>query len=349
MQQLAVGKRGRRMAAATLLALAVSIGFGTTSRADVGPTRAVGASEIPLTATAVARNADGRMVMFAIDIHHILHVRTQTTAGSDTWSRWSQLATDTWTLAAATNGNGLIELFGTDHHGQLFHSWQLAPNSRSWSEWTRFANDMSNAPSTLSVTAAANGALTLFGLDPYGKLWGKTQYIGSNGSNGDGSWSPWGGLNGTYSTIAAQTNGNGLIELFGTTDIGYVYHLWEQGHNTGSWGLEYFGRLLPAPSTITATRTGPGGTVVVFSAGADTGIWGRTAYIGPNGSNGGGSWSPHWSRIDGYLSSITAFGNPDRRIELFGVTSWGDLLRRKELAAGTGSWSPWIRVDLPTS
>ncbi|GAA0941957.1 LuxR C-terminal-related transcriptional regulator [Virgisporangium aurantiacum] len=208
MQKIAVGKRGRRMAAAILLALAVSIGFGTRVQADTRPTRAVGTSEVPLISTAVTPNADGRMAMFAIDTYHHAHVRTQMAAGSDTWSDWSRIATNMWTLVAATNGNGLIEVFGTDNDGDLWHLWQSAPNSGSWSEWMGgFANNMSTAPSTLSVTAAANGGLTLFGLDQSGQVWGTTQYIGSNGSNGGGSWSPWGQLDGTFATIAAQTIG----------------------------------------------------------------------------------------------------------------------------------------------
>ena len=48
---------------------------------------------------------------------------------------------------------------------------------------------------------------------------GTTQYIGSNGSNGNGSWSPWGLMGGTMSTIAVQTNGNGLIELLGELGV----------------------------------------------------------------------------------------------------------------------------------
>jgi hypothetical protein len=51
--------------------------------------------------------------------------------------------------------------------------------------------------------------------------------------------------------------------------------------------------------------------------------------------------------VDGTLTGITAFGDPDGRIELFGVDGWGKLFHRKELAPGTGSWSPWESVNRP--
>jgi hypothetical protein len=126
-----------------------------------------------------------------------------------------------------------------------------------------------------------------------------------------------------------------------------VLHRWELTHNTGSWSpWANFDTLLLPPSTITATMMGPGGAVVVFGTDSGARIWGRTAYIGPNGSNDGGSWSP-WGPIDGTLTGITAIGDPDRRIELFGVDGWGRLFHRKELTAGTGSWSPWESVNRP--
>jgi hypothetical protein len=333
---------GMRTAAA---AMAVALA-ATTSLAEPGSARAAAPAPVPVTSTAVAPNADGRMTMFAADRGHTVWIRTQVAA--DTWSGWSLFATALTTLVAQANGNGLIEVFGADDAGRLWHRWQSAPNSESWSMWELFGTALSDAPSALSVAADANGGLTLFALDPEGQTWGRTQYIGATGTYGGGSWSPWRRLDGTTSTIAAQTNGNGLIQLFGANTAGRLQHRWELAHNTGSWSPweDFHGSWLSTPSSITATTTGPGGAVVVFVTTSYTLIWGRTAYIGPNGGNGGGTWTP-WVNMDGRLTGITAIGYPDRRVELFGVDGAGQLFRRKELTPGVGSWTPWEPVNRP--
>jgi len=310
------------------------------------PDRLLYCCQVMVTSTAVTRNADGRMTLFAADSGQYVWTRTQVTAGSDTWSNWSLFATALSTIAAKTNGNGLIEVFGADGTGVMWHRWQTAPNSTSWAAWEVFATALSHAPSTMSVAAAANGGLTFFSLDPIGRIWGRVQYIGANGSNGGGTWSEWGLMDGTLTAITAQTNGNGLIELFGTdASFGMVWHRWELVHNTGTWSpWMYFDTLVGQPSTVT-TAAGPVGPLVVLATDGAARIWGRTEYIAPNGGNGG-SWSP-WAQLDGALTGITAIGDPDGRIELFGVDGWGKLFHRKELAAGTGTWSAWETVNRP--
>ena len=342
----------RTAAAATALIVAGTLGTTTAARADGGRPRAAAVSELPLTSTAVTPHADGRMVMFAVDTLDDVYIRTQLAAGSDTWSSWTRFTTMLSSFAARTNGNGLIEVFGVRRDGILLHSWQLAPNSDQWSGWEIFelGTRPSHEPSALSVTAALDGTLTLFALDGNGQVWGRTQYIGSNGNNGGGSWSPGGFLDGTMSTIVAQTNGNGLIELFGTNAGGQVLHRWERTHNTGNWApWETFDAVSQfGASSITTTTMGPGGAVVVFYTLAVRGtIRHRYGYVAPNGSNGGGSWSP-WGPLDGRMRGVTATTYPDRRMELFGVNSAGLLFQRKETEPGIGSWSPWGRVDGPT-
>ena len=69
------------------------------------------------------------------------------------------------------------------------------------------------------------------------------------------------------STIAAQTNGNGLIELFCTDASGAVYHRWELTHYSGNYApWTYFAALSSQPSTITATTEAAGAVVVAAVA-----------------------------------------------------------------------------------
>ena len=54
----------------------------------------------------------------------------------------------------------------------------------------------------------------------------------------------------------------------------------------------------------------------------------------------GGTWTA-WTQIDGALTGVTAIGEIDRRIDLFGVDRWGNLFHR--------TWSPWWLQDPPYS
>jgi hypothetical protein len=310
-----------------------------------------------LSATAVARGQNGRLVMFAVDNAHGVWSRTQTAVGSDTWTRWKPFGGSMSSVVAGTNGNGLIEVFGvrwpadSQWGGRVFHRWQLAPNSDSWSEWEEFGGRLSLVPSRLTVTASSTGGLVLFGINQVNEIWGRTQFIGSNGSNGQGSWSDWGLISApaaaTVSRIAARHNSTNRMELFGIDTLGKVFYRWELTPGTGSWSSWVeLGGSLKLPASITATTIGPGGAVVLFGTDSSRRLWGRTQFVGSNGSNGIGSWS-NWGLIDGTISGINAVYNPNNRIELFGVDPSGSLFHRWELAAGTGSWSTWATQDRP--
>lgn len=89
-------------------------------------------------------------------------------------------------------------------------------------------------------------------------------------------------------TIAAEANGQGLIEVFGVDEAGRVFHRWQLSANSDSWSawVEFGGSLSHAPSAITVTRTASGG-LDVFGTNNSGQIFGRSEYNVPSGSDGG--------------------------------------------------------------
>ena len=95
-----------------------------------------------LNAIDLARNLDGRLVIFGIDVDGRLFQRFETAPGSGAWQPWSQIATQFGTttlrmrhIAAERSGPGRIELFAVDATGMLYHSKQSNPNTPSWPAW----------------------------------------------------------------------------------------------------------------------------------------------------------------------------------------------------------------------
>jgi metallophosphoesterase (TIGR03767 family) len=90
----------------------------------------------------MARNLDGRLVIFGTNPDRQLFQRFETAPGSGTWQPWALLPTPlggatlrmTY-VAAERNGAGRIELFAVDTTGMLYHAKQSNPNSAVWSPW----------------------------------------------------------------------------------------------------------------------------------------------------------------------------------------------------------------------
>jgi metallophosphoesterase (TIGR03767 family) len=90
----------------------------------------------------MARNLDGRLVIFGTNPDRQLFQRFETAPGSGTWQPWALLPTPlggatlrmTY-VAAERNGAGRIELFAVDTTGMLYHAKQSGPNSAVWSPW----------------------------------------------------------------------------------------------------------------------------------------------------------------------------------------------------------------------
>jgi hypothetical protein len=192
----------------------------------------------------VAASPIGGLVLFGINTVGELWGRRQYIAPSGdnggSWSPWGQLGLMD-RVAVRNNGTGRFEVFGITSSWHLLYSWELAPITGSWAPWVDLGGPRSGGtalplPATLAATTMGlNGAVVLFAADKDGAVWGRTQYIASNGSNGIGSWSPWSRIDGSFSTIAATYGPGNRLELFGVDDAGRPYRRWELTPGTGTW------------------------------------------------------------------------------------------------------------------
>lgn len=281
---------------------------------------------------AVARHADGRLALFGVNQAGTLFVRSQTQPNSDVWSGWTSSIDPNWySVCADTDSMGRIKLIGLRRNQEVWHRSQAVSNTNSWSTWQRF-DGLLNA----CATATEEGKLYIFGTNAQGDLWGR-----SAPSPGAGPFTAWIPISGVPAlrSVAAERNGNGLVELFGLTRTGEIWHCWETAANCAPAGwFQLDGQL----STIAVTRNGSG-QLSVFGVNAAGQLFRRDAASGTN------NWFS-WSQLDvapavGTLRSLAAETNADGRIELVAVNTAGQIWRRSQTAADSPGYGPWTQLD----
>ncbi len=134
--------RGMLHRLCTLVACAVvAIPFGVANARQGGTvdtgTQAVGGPAV--LNPVVARNADGRLEVFAVTpTFDAIYHRWQT-APSNGWSNWAQFGGPTGGVpVVAQNADGRLEVFALSPGGSgIYHRWQTAP-SNGRSNWAQF-------------------------------------------------------------------------------------------------------------------------------------------------------------------------------------------------------------------
>jgi PASTA domain-containing protein len=151
----------------------------------------------------LARNADGRLTVFARSTDGTLWSRTQIQVSpADEWSDWVPEGTAGGGFfdhpVVGSSADGRLELFLTGRDGNIWHKWQTAA-SNGWSGWVSEGSaggGFTNAAPELGRNG--DGRLELFAVAVDGNLWHKWQTAASNG------WSGWASL-GQPGTAATTT------------------------------------------------------------------------------------------------------------------------------------------------
>jgi hypothetical protein len=342
MQLRNVSKRRGRLVGLAVAVLAAGV------LVVVAPgSQAVATAAVPVV-PAVARNADGRLELFAVDADCHIRYRWQLTAGSTSWSPWKVFGGCVSSIAAATNGLGGIEVFGSENAGKVFHRWQLAPNADSWSTWVDFAPAGTlSAPASLTMASGppGPGPLVVLGADSAGHMIGSTEYRATGGADDGGTYSGFGAIDGSEGSIAAEIDTDGRVELFGVQPNGTMAHRWELVAGTGQWSSWVSFNPPAAMASVSVSRTS-GGALVVFGTTTAGQLVGRQQSTLPAGGNEG-NWSG-WISEGTSLPAIVTETNADGRLQLIGADSSGAYYEKHETSQGTGNLTSWTPLDPST-
>ena len=286
------------------------------------------------SSVAFARHADGRLTLFGVNRGGTLHFRTQTAPGAATWTGWTPSVTPNWySVCAETDSTPFMRLVALSRTQQVWHRGQIFTNQSAWSNWTQLDGLLN------SCAVAFNGTkLELFGVNAQGQVWRRTEV--NPGSGTFTAWAPVGGVP-VLRSVAAERNGNGVVELFGLGRTGDIWHCWDTAANCAAPGPQW-AQLDGQLSTIAVARSGSG-ALVVFGVNAAGQMFRREASSGTN------NWFS-WSQLDvpaavGTLRSVAAETNADGRIALVAVNLAGQIWHRTQTAANASTYGPWTQLD----
>lgn len=319
-----------------------------------------GGSGFALARPAVARNADGRLEVFAQRGGDLYHRWEQSPGGS--WSGWENLGGDFASgafsnFAVAANSAGLLELFGVDKDGDLAHNYQRA--SGGWAGWRDRGGDFP-VGAVPAVASNDDGRLEVFLIARDGTLMHIWQTAPTSG------WSGWGSLGGTgqlnrgdFWGPGVGVNADGRLEVFARFAADQrIYHRWQKtrGGSTGwsAWtamngragmpvvGTNDDGRLELFGTEAGGLQTGPAPYPVRH-------IWQRSSG-GWSNESGSTTWSllseagpPVSSGSVGTRQAPTVASNSDGRLEVFAQGFDGaHIYHVWQLASG--GWSKWERM-----
>jgi hypothetical protein len=288
-----------------------------------------------LGASAVARNADGRLEAFArvglMSTGSLWH--SWQTAPGGGWSAWDDLGGNVGghILAAAQNQDGRLEVFAVSSTGTLQHIWQTNPGG-VWSAWGDLGSPM---PLTAGITAGQNldGRLEVFAAATDGSVWHLWQDAPNSGWS---AWSSLGSPGGPVSEPVVGRNQDGRLELFAVSQ-NQLWHRWQTSAG-GSWDSWASLGAPPATASIRAPAVAQNsdGRLEVFLGSPGQATW----HIWQTSPNSG--WSA-WDSLAGRPGAGPAVGqNADGRLEVFvedGASSGPHAAwHRWQLSSG-GAWS----------
>jgi hypothetical protein len=189
-----------------------------------------------------------------------------------------------------------------------------------------------------------------FGVSPDGKVFMNPLTVGLTAPQ----WTEFPGAP-KLRSLAAATNADGSIEVFGIDRVGGIHHSWQMGGEFGSWSpwAKMDGQL----SSIAVARNANGALQVFGTTPAGT-IFTRNqilngdyhpAWTPRNPVPATNKWS-NWKQMSGTLDSISASADISGRIELFG-TKAGSPYQNEQTAANatdpSTNWSGWNSLHRP--
>lgn len=133
------------------------------------------------------------------------------------------------------------------------------------------------------------------------------------------------------SSLAVARNGNGTLELFGTTSAPQMYNRWQTGPNANFTGWNSFAGN---GETKVAAATNSDGRLEAFAVRGTTLVhrWQEPA-------KGAGWWSD-WAPLDnGGTAKVAAARNSDGVLHAFTVSTSGQIYQRSQQQSAANGWS----------
>ncbi|HEX2568768.1 MAG TPA: GH25 family lysozyme [Polyangia bacterium] len=274
-------------------------------------------------APVIARNADGRLEVFARGTGGDM-VTTFQTAPNGGWSGWYSLGGSlAGNPAVGQNQDGRLEAFVRWTNNDIMHSYQASPNG-SFGAWSSLGAYVTADP---VVGRNADGRQEIFVTGTDGYLYHNYQVVPNGGWSG---WLALGGLiaGGLDDPRVTNTPDGGLVVFARGRSDGATYYT-AQRSGWGTWTL-LGGVIQSAP----APGRNADGRLEVFGRGTDGALYHNYE------TSVGGGWSG-WSSLGGGVYDPVVGRDSDGRMEVFLRGTNGGLYRIAQVAPSSG-WGGYV-------
>jgi hypothetical protein len=184
-----------------------------------------------LTASAIARNTNGKLELFGINAQGQAWYQQQTPASQPTFTGWTPFdlpGVKLRTITAELNANDRAEAFALNATGDIFHRWQDGAGSSTYQPWVQLDGNLTS----LAAGRNTDGSIVLFGINNAVSPPFTGQFRFRRSAPGVNNWSAWSSESlpdrvGTLRSMAVETNADGRIEIFAVNTSGFLWHRWQ--------------------------------------------------------------------------------------------------------------------------
>lgn len=275
---------------------------------------------------ALANQADGRLVVFALGGDGAIYAQTQNAPGSESFSGWSYLGGhDLIDVAAAREADGLVLMLavGADHN--VYEQRQSSLNG-GFDPWTWVGG-----PGVVQIATAVqpSGRVALIGRTPAGEM------MFTNQPSVNANFLGWTTLDGTQLTdFTLAKNLDGRLELVAIGGNTAVYDK-PQAHPDLDWANWF--AVGQSGVTSVATTLAADGSLDLFMIGSDH----QVHRVAQNGPGGGLIGEP---AMDGNnFVKVSAEHDLDGRMEVMGLAANGTVYQTWQTSPG----GPWLALPPP--
>lgn len=296
---------------------------------------------------AVARESDGRLVVFAEDrISRILRYkrRLDPKHAEGDWPTWSTLGDATLVrapVAVTRNRDGRLEVFAVAiEDGQLRHIWETNA-AGDWSFWQSLGGSVEPG---FAVGLDKDHRLELFGVDP---ATGQVIHRYQESADDSASWSSWSRLGGHFlSRLAVARDADGSLQVFGVNSATRALQCLQQlpsddsPTNWSPW-LNLGGCF---DDGIAVGRRADGGVEIFGVVATNAQMLCRYQPNPTEPTN----WTS-WENIGGSVRSYPAVGGDvDGNLEIFASDSeHASILNYRRQISNNSGWLEWVNMDQP--
>ena len=186
-----------------------------------------------LTSVTAARSTANRLELFGTNQQGQAWHTSENGVDSDTFPAWQQfdlVGAVLRSIVAETNSQGLVEVFALTNTGQIWHRWQTSATATTYTPWVQ----LDGALASIAVARNQNGTLELFGVNAAGQVFHRDAATGTN------NWFSWSQLDdppavGRLSSLAAETNADGRVEVFAVNAAGQIWRRWQTAPGAGTY------------------------------------------------------------------------------------------------------------------